>query len=145
MPITSDQIVQEILAREAGLEDNPLDRGGITKYGITLSTLRQVRPDATADDIRALSSSEAAAIYQKLYVAPFTEAAAGDDYFLALLADSAVQHGVARVRSWLAEGATAYAQLLTRRIQFYGEIVVAHPDQLAFLRCWLSRVTKFIR
>lgn len=143
--ITSDQIVADILQREAGLENSPLDHGGLTNWGITLPTLRQLRPGATPDDLRGLSRDEAADIYRRLYVRPFDTAAAGDDAFLALLADSAVQHGVSRVHGWVEAGANTYSKLLSQRIQFYGSIVVHDPSQLAFLQGWLRRVCQFVR
>lgn len=146
MAITSEQIVKDILAREgAEFTDNPTDAGGPTKWGITLTTLRQVHPSATVDDLRNLTEDGATAVYQQLYVAPFTKYANGDSAFLALLVDSAVQHGVTRVRGWLLAGPATYAGILATRIKFYGQIVVHTPSQLTFLDGWLNRVTQFIR
>ena len=48
--------------------DRPNDRGGPTKFGITLKTLSDYRgKDCTAEDVRELSEAEAKKIYKDLY------------------------------------------------------------------------------
>jgi lysozyme family protein len=49
---------------EGGLTDNPADPGGITNHGVSLRFLRQIRPAATAADIRALTRAAAAALFK---------------------------------------------------------------------------------
>ena len=57
-----------VLSAEGSYSDNPLDPGGATNLGITLSTLSQWRHTAvTKDDVRNLSTEEAAAIYRSIY------------------------------------------------------------------------------
>lgn len=147
-PYTS--IAADIVGREGDRYTNhPADKGGPTKFGITLKTLQGIRPWATEHDVQRLTRDEATAIYVQLYIEPFSRF--DDDYtLLALCADSAVQHGVSRVQGWLREIPSSdrsqnYVGLLKRRIQFYGEIITSSPSQAVFAKGWLRRVSEFIR
>jgi len=66
------ECVAIVLRHEGGFIDHPSDRGGPTKYGITLRTLRGWRDDETltADDVRALTEAEAREIYLARYWNP---------------------------------------------------------------------------
>lgn len=139
--MNADAIIAEIIEREgSAFTDIPQDRGGPTKFGITLTTLRHVRPLAEISDLQQLSEQDAVSIYRAIYVAPFVSY---QEPFLGLIVDSAVQHGVSRVKVWLI-AANTYPLLLARRILFYGDIVIADQSQLKFLHGWLNRVTAFI-
>lgn len=53
-----------------GYTNDPTDRGGPTRYGITQRTLSRVRgKPASADDVKNLTRDEALAIYRDEYVA----------------------------------------------------------------------------
>lgn len=57
-------IVERLLAREGGLNENPDDRGGVTNWGITKPFLADLRGHAVSDDdIRNLSKDEARQAY----------------------------------------------------------------------------------
>ena len=57
-----------LLAHEGGYTDHPDDPGGPTNYGITIADYRRdVKPGATAADVRAMSVGEAKAIYRRRY------------------------------------------------------------------------------
>ncbi len=59
------------LSEEGGYSDNPADPGGPTNLGITLADLSAWRGHpCTADDVRALTETEAAAIYERDYWLP---------------------------------------------------------------------------
>lgn len=65
-----DEIIAGIILRE-GTEysDRPEDRGGPTKFGITIKTLARYRGlTATVQDVQELEVQEARAIYEKLYI-----------------------------------------------------------------------------
>lgn len=66
-----DRCLAEVLRLEGGYADDPRDPGGPTKFGVTRATLGEAlgRP-ASAEEVRALSQAEAAAIYRRLYWAP---------------------------------------------------------------------------
>jgi lysozyme family protein len=64
--------VETILEHEGGdaFTDNPHDKGGPTKYGITCYTLgewRKLGRAATADEVKGLTKPEAIAIYRARY------------------------------------------------------------------------------
>lgn len=64
------EIVAGVIRREGGFVDHPDDRGGPTKYGITIKTLsRYLDRAATREDVRALNPDQAAEIYVRYYVA----------------------------------------------------------------------------
>jgi lysozyme family protein len=72
--MTVDQLITGILLREGGYRDDPSDRGGPTNFGITAATLgewRRLGRPATRDEVRALETPEARAIYRARYVRPF--------------------------------------------------------------------------
>lgn len=65
---TVQDMIEDILEREGGYVNHPSDRGGPTKYGVTLKTLSAVlgRP-ATIEDVRVLGYDQAATIYRDLF------------------------------------------------------------------------------
>jgi len=66
-----EEMIGDILRREGGFVDHPADRGGPTKFGITLRTLaasRGMQPqDLTPTDVRRMSEDEARQIYRSRY------------------------------------------------------------------------------
>ncbi len=96
-----ERCLDEVLKFEGGYVDHPRDPGGATNMGITLATLKAWRgvPVSKAD-VRALTRSEAAAIYHKNYwLASGADAApAGLDL---MLFDASVNHGVGRAVKWV--------------------------------------------
>ena len=92
-----------VLQSEGGYVDHPSDPGGATNMGITIATLRTWRGrSVTKADVKALTRTEAAAIYRKNY----WDAVRGDDLprGLDLVAfDAAVNSGPSRGARWLQE------------------------------------------
>ena len=68
--ITFDQAIEGLLEREGGYVRDPHDRGGVTKYGISLKFLKDNNIDLTGDgivddrDIEALTLEQAKEIYR---------------------------------------------------------------------------------
>jgi lysozyme family protein len=159
-------IIDDIIRREGSKYTNhPEDRGGPTKYGITLETLRRAtNPYATANDVASLTEQHARAIYADLYVKPFEWI--DDEPLRELMVDCAVQHGVNRAVKFLqaAVGATVdgvvgektqaayrfrprvivYRRVLAERIKFYGDIITHDPSQAVFAAGWMRRVAEFV-
>jgi lysozyme family protein len=63
-----DQIIQGIVEREGGFVNHPNDRGGPTKYGVTIKTLEDWRMDeVTIADVQSLTIEKAFKIYRAKY------------------------------------------------------------------------------
>jgi lysozyme family protein len=144
-------IIDDILRREGSKYTNyPEDRGGPTKYGITLTTLRSIRgPDVTAHDVAALTEAEAVDIYERIYLKPFEAYAAYPDLH-DLIVDAGVNHGVGRAKQWLKEIGTVdydtlYREFLRKRVRFYGRIITDRPANAKFAAGWANRVAEFIK
>lgn len=143
-----DEVITAILTREGGYVDHPADKGGPTNRGITMQTLADWRGrPVTQEDVKALTESEARAIYRKNYIENPGFDKIADPRLFNLVIDCAVNHGVERARNWYSElprDATAYGKLLARRIRFYGQIITKNPSQAVFANGWLNRVSEFV-
>jgi lysozyme family protein len=155
-----------ILAEGHGYTNHPADRGGPTKYGITLATLKSIPKytHATADTVAGLTLPEARNIYLTLYASPFTFI----EYpmIFNFLFNSAVQHGVkgatkmmqralgieddgvigpqtrAAVNNALQQPAAFFAKLIAERCEYYANILIKDHSQRVFAAGWLNRIAK---
>lgn len=144
--MTDDDIIRDILAREGGYVDRPEDRGGPTKYGITLATLSGWRKrQVTAADVQALTEAEAWDIYRHRYIGEPGFATLGDVRLRALLVDSGVHSGpknavrflqralgvpadgvlgpVTRAAIWQVEPRKLWLTVFAERLQFIGRLI----------------------
>jgi lysozyme family protein len=95
-----DKYIEDIIEREGGYIDHPADKGGPTKYGITIPTLRYYWqsigavnfPDAT--DIKELEKETAKKIYKALYVVGPNFDAIPSVLLQEQVIDAGVNHGV---------------------------------------------------
>lgn len=68
LPVKFFEYIQKV---EGGYVNNPLDRGGPTKWGVTLKTLSAFRKmECTDKDVEELGPMECGAIYEELYYTP---------------------------------------------------------------------------
>jgi lysozyme family protein len=91
-----DEALEQLLEHEGGYSDDPGDRGGPTKYGITIWDARAYwKPNATASDVRSLPLSVAKEIYRTKYWAKVDgdDLPAGVDY---AIFDYGVNSGISR-------------------------------------------------
>jgi lysozyme family protein len=91
-----DAAIARVFAHEGGYSNHPSDPGRPTKFGITLATYRQyVKANATAEDLRAMTVTQAKAIYRARYwdALRCDELPAGVDY---AVFDYGVNSGIAR-------------------------------------------------
>lgn len=157
-PFTS--LVTDVIRKEGGYVNHPLDRGGETKYGITKRNYPHL-------DIRSLTTQQAAQIYYDDYwkangldlhypseiqgyafdcfvnhgrktfgkILQYALNDCGHD----LIVDGII--GVKTIKALREQNDSRYflLQLKIRRIYMYGLIVVSNPSQLVFLLGWLKR------
>ena len=168
--MTVDRLLADLIDREGGFVDDAADRGGPTRFGITLGTLQRWRHPVpvTRADVELLTREEATAIYRQQYVdGPGFREAIRDDRLLALVVDYAVLSGpqaatkalqraigihddgvlgpqTARLLVSQSGSADVYKRLLADRIGHHVEIVLTNPSQRRFLRGWLSRCVSFL-
>jgi len=63
-----ETLIDRVIVREGGYCDIPEDRGGPTKYGITIYTLSSWRNEmCEARDVQDMSVMEARDIYRSMY------------------------------------------------------------------------------
>jgi lysozyme family protein len=88
-----EQMIDDILRREGGFSDHPNDRGGPTKYGITIHTLsRYLGRPAQRHEVQSLSVEIARDIYERIYyINPRLDKL--PESIQPFIFDSAVNHG----------------------------------------------------
>lgn len=167
--MTDLEIISVLITTEGGFTNNPDDHGGPTKYGITipdLAAFRGVDPSTlSATDIENLTTDEATAVFQKMYIKDPHFDAIQDDHLRALMVDCGVLHGVETAVKWLqnALGVSADGNLgpitqmsLTHanpqhlqcavcatRIRYMADIL-RNPTQDQFEHGWLDRAANFV-
>ncbi len=164
--MTLDSIIGDILIREGDYVDHPADKGGPTRWGVTLDTLSEWRgKPVDHEDVRMLSQEEAKSIYRDRYIVKpgFAEL---PDPLRGLVVDCAVNHGVTRAAQWLQKAAgiaadgiigpasqsalavcdtnILYRKVLATRIRFFGRIVTDNPKQAVFAAGWNARAASFV-
>jgi lysozyme family protein len=167
-----DDMITDILDREGRVyENHPNDRGGPTKFGITLGRLQQERGRATWQDVRDLTEAEARAIYKNAYydrpkierLPDELEAAVFDFYVNSgtwaikklqqmlnqLGFKCAIDGGIGpeTVRQSYAclakyDAGSVLKLYFEIRREFFRSIVRSNPTQSVFLKGWLNRVDK---
>jgi lysozyme family protein len=166
-----DQIISGILKTEGWPEytNNPNDRGGPTKGGITLATLQDYRKDysLTADDVLSLEEDEAREIYRRAYVSRPGFGKIKDSFLMENVIDAGVLHGTGWAARRLQEVVKVKVdsvvgpitlnavnmyynhkalnlRFTARRAKRVAKIVSRNPSQLVWLDGWMNRTVKFI-
>lgn len=99
-----NDMISRLVDREGGFVDDPHDKGGATKYGITAATLGEWRKYgryATREEVKNLEKSEAIEIYGAFYLIRPGISQIKDDRLQELVFDAGVHHGVRRAIKWL--------------------------------------------
>ena len=159
-----DKLITHIFAVEGEIYTNRRnDRGGPTKFGITLATLRRYRQDDNlqAIDVENLTAPEAKQIYYKLFYVPvggdeiisdkasvlmFDVGVNSGDYTAVKMAQKIVNAGIDGVigpKTIKAINGCDELVFVREFIQAqqirYIDIVKAHPEQIENLRGWINR------
>jgi lysozyme family protein len=169
--MTEGEILDEILAREGGFVNHPMDKGGPTNFGITARTLgewRNLGRRATWREVQALTREEALQIYRRRYIENpgFTPDVFPHDGLRAILIDHGVLSGPftaikdlqevlnieadgvigprTRAALLLADHERVCTALAKARIVRFVRIAQGDPSQLAFLAGWVNRGLAFL-
>ncbi len=164
-------ILEELIKREGGYVDHPADRGGPTKYGITLKTYRRLDPDATEVELKALDVESAIEIYEQLYIRPYGLTSTFIPYkrIQEFLIDYAVHSGPkhavkalqkligttpdgvvgprtsAKLRDYVAQygETTTLVRLVKERVLYLGRVIAKRSANAVFAAGWMNRVMEF--
>lgn len=102
--MTEDEIITAVMRREGwdSYTDHPADKGGPTKWGITLAAWSDfTKTNATAADVQAITELQARLFYRKQYVVGPGFALINDPYLRELLIDAGVNHGTRHPAKWV--------------------------------------------
>lgn len=159
-----DTFIAKVIKREGGYVNNPADRGGPTKYGITYATLAEWRSvNTTVEDVQNLTEEEAANIYRDNYFKGLEDVT--DPKVLEFLFDFSVNSGPAAAVKALQSvihttpdgsfgpnskaalkkyGAQSglYWPLVCYRFDFFMRIL-SDPSQAVFAHGWANRMKEF--
>lgn len=110
---TSEQISEDILdeildQREGGqFTDRADDRGGPTKWGVTLQAWREFtgRPGATVTELQGLTRDQAREFYLQVHIKRPRFDAIADPLLRDLVVDAGVHHGVGTATIWIQRAA----------------------------------------
>lgn len=150
--MTPNDIIDGILIRESAAYSNrPADRGGPTKYGVTLAKLSEWRgKPCTADDVKNLGEREAHELYREEFIVKPGFLGIENEQLRAFAVDCGVNHGVNRAVKLLQEaahvftdgifgpntkaavnrmtGAALYRNACALRVELYGAIIAHDPE-----------------
>jgi len=102
--MTDADLISGILAREGGYVNNPSDKGGPTKYGITASTWgleQRYGRIATRAEVKAITEDQARDFYKRKYIDQSPFRVVGYEPLRAQLIDFGINSGNARATRWL--------------------------------------------
>jgi lysozyme family protein len=164
-----NDIISEILIREGGgkYTNDPKDRGGPTKWGITQKAWGDYidRP-ATIGDIKSITEETAYDFYREEYVFKPKFHMINNENLRELVIDCGVNHGTSRAAKWIQRAAMVkkdgllgpislkainmaqplelYLETTAYRIRLYGRIVSRDRSQARFISGWNNRVAMFL-
>lgn len=160
--MTTDEIIDGVIAREGGFVDHPADEGGPTNWGITQGTLTRWRArPATLADVHALTEREAREIYRSDYIVRPGFQLLPDDKLRVVMVDTAVQRTPAKAVAMLQEAigarvdgllgpatlaaVAAYGydraaiKVMLARVRLRGRRITEDRGQAAFAAGWANR------
>lgn len=135
---SKSNVVSHILKSEGGYVNDPNDRGGETKYGITKAKAREL---GYTGDMRNMPKNIAETYYSGLYD-KIQNKYGFDEKATAMVTDLAVNSGEGRIKDMLAYSGGDYNKMLEWRRNYYNRIVEKDPTQQKFLKGWQNRLTK---
>jgi lysozyme family protein len=167
--MTEEEVIDGLLQREGGdtFTDDPVDKGGPTKFGITAATLgnwRALQRTASRAEVQALTETEARAIYRTLYIEQpgFTRQNIPFEALRIAIIDEGVNAGTVVAVRHLQEAlgvevdgifgpvtkaavkahpylGKVLVKVVHLRCVRYARIVQRNPEQRRFLAGWINR------
>lgn len=135
-----DAAIGPLLQREGGYVNDPNDRGGATRYGITAATAARYGLNP-----RNITPQQAAAIYYNDFWVGSGASQIQDPRLAELHFDAAVNHGPGNARRFLEQSGGDPARYNQLREQFYQNIIARNPSQQRFARGWANRMQEMWR
>jgi len=163
-----DDIITDVLKAEGwdAYTNDPADRGGPTKWGITRKAWADYRGRlVTEQEIKDITEAQARDFYELEYIIKpkFNQLS---DMLAPMVVDCGVNHGVTRAAKWLQEAVSAtvdgkigpqtiqasqassvvatYLKICAYRVKFYGRLVSRDRSQAKFAAGWNNRAAKWI-
>jgi lysozyme family protein len=163
-----DEIITDVLKAEGWdkYTNDPLDRGGPTKWGITQKAWADWRSrDVTPEEVQQITEAQARDFYEAEYVIGprFNHL---PERLIAMVVDAGVNHGTRRAAKWIQRAAgvkedgvigpvstaaiqsqnpvALYVKFIGYRFRFYGRIVRDDPSQARFIAGWSNRAAKWL-
>lgn len=163
-------LITEIIRREGGdkYTNRPNDRGGPTKFGVTLATLSEWRGvKCTAQDVQNLTEREAREIYFHRYISQPKFDKIEHHVIREFVIDIGVNSGTGTAARTLQRAAGVkddgvlgpitlsavnkfdpkelLLRLVAERIVFLGRLITRAPNQAENAHGWMNRVAEFCR
>jgi lysozyme family protein len=163
-----DDIITDVMKAEGWdtFTNDPVDRGGPTKWGITQKAWADWRGhDVTAEDVEAITEPQARDFYEEGYVVSPRFHQLGDQ-LTAMVVDCGVNHGVNQAAKWVQKAVGAkqdgvigpktiaavqadnpiavYLRVCASRNRLYGKIVGRDHTQAKFISGWNNRNAKWL-
>jgi lysozyme family protein len=138
MTVSVETMIEDVIRREGGFVDDPADRGGPTKFGITQAALsRHLGRAVTAADVEGLTLDQAKQIYrQEYYQGPRIDQL--PEAIQPFVFDSAVNHGPREAIAFVQRvcNQASFGQLAVDGICGPETVRAAH-DAAAAMKDWL--------
>jgi lysozyme family protein len=165
---TIDDIITDILKAEGWdtYTNDPVDRGGPTKWGITQKAWSEyVGHAAPIDEIKAITEHQARIFYENMYIkAPKFDML--PPLLMPMVVDCGVNHGIRAASKWVQKAVGAkqdgvlgpktldavtstnllaiYQRVAAYRFQLYGKIVSGDHSQAKYAHGWNNRGSKWL-
>ncbi len=163
-----DELITEVMKAEGWdkYTNHPADRGGPTKWGITLKKWSEWRGYAcAAREVEMITEPQARDFYEKLYIIGprFNHL---PERIMPLVVDCGVNHGVRRASKWVqravgtkqdgvlgpislkaameANHISTHLRIVAMRVKLYGRLVSSDHSQAVFAAGWNNRAAKFL-
>lgn len=163
-------LAPKIFKWEGGFVSDPLDKGGATKYGVTISTWKQVGYDKDGDgdidvnDIKLLTIEDCAVVLKKNYWDRWKADTIKNQSIADILVDfvwGSGKWGIVipqQILGVTADGvvgtktiealnnanqAELFKKIWDRRLKFLKDIIKNNPSQVRFIKGWTNRLKDY--